>query len=305
MARRSLPALASILAVLVVAAVARPAADSRTDEILAQVRQALGGEKLRTVTSLALEGTYRRLMGDREMSGDLELALALPDRFLRVETFSFDPPNRITRYSGFSGEVSLDGTSGGGGANLFRGAPGGPGGPASGGRQPSPEEMQQRRLRAARRDFARVVAALLVASPAGFPLEYRYAGQAESDDGKADVLDVTGPEEFAAKLLVDETTHLPLVLMFRDTAPRMQMFRGRRGERPNPEEMERRMREAREAGPPPQVDVQWFLGEHRKVDGVLLPRTIRRAVDGQTVEEWQFTGFDVNPTFKADKFEKR
>ncbi len=165
--------------------------------------------------------------------------------------------------------------------------------------------MQARRLRAAHRDFGRLLVAMLVGSSTAFPLQYEYGGEAESDDGKADVLNVTGPEEFAAKLFIDQQTHLPLMIMFKDAMPRMQMFRGGQGaERPSREEMERRMQEARAAGPPPQVDVQLFLADHRKVDGVLLPHTIRRAVDGKTQEELQVT-YKVNPAFKPEKFEKK
>lgn len=299
--------------VLALVAVAFPApaavgADDRTAEVLAQVRKALGGEQMEKVTTLAASGTYRRLFGEREMSGDLELAMALPDKFLRTETINVDPTTPIKRFSGFNAGNPLDSTSGGPANMMFRGPGGGPGGGAGagpGGTPPSPEEMQARRLRAAHRDFGRLLVAMLVGSSTAFPLQYEYGGEAESDDGKADVLNVTGPEEFAAKLFIDQQTHLPLMILFKDAMPRMQMLRGGQGgERPSREEMERRMQEARAAGPPPQVDVQLFLSDHRKVDGVLLPHTIRRAVDGKTQEELQVT-YKVNPAFKPEKFEKK
>ncbi len=308
--RNSVHVLTLVSAALIPASAAAQPVDDRAAELVSQVRRALGGAKLDTLTTLAVTGTYRRLIGEREMSGDIELAIALPDRFLRTESLNVDPTTPVKRFTGFNGATSLDSTSGGPANMMFgRGAGGGPGGrppeAGTGGNPPSPEEMQARRLRAAHRDFGRLLVAMLAGTSTAFPLHYEYAGEAESDEGKADVLNVTGPEDFAAKLFIDQETHLPLMVMYKDAMPRMQMFRGGQGsERPSREEMERRMREARAAGPPPQVDVQLFLSDHRKVEGVLLPHTIRRAVDGKTQEELQVT-YKVNPSFKADKFEKK
>ena len=275
---------------------------AKTSEVLSDVRKALGGDKAAKIAALSVEGTYRRTFGEREMSGDIELAMELPDKFLRTETFGFDPTAPMRRFSGFNGQAPIESTSGGGGRMMIRMGPGA----GSEGRELSEDEVKARRLRAAHRDFARLLVALVAGSSSSFPLDYHYAGEAESEDGKADVLDVRGPEDFTARLFVDKTSRLPLMLVYRDAMPRMQMFRGAPGSTPpSREEIERRMKEMREAGPPPQVDVQLFLSDHKRVDGVLLPHTIRRAVDGTTVEEWTIETFKVNPSFKADKFEKK
>jgi hypothetical protein len=297
--RRSLALAVTLLAAL---APARPAtaADEKAAEVLGQVRKALGGQRLEKMESLAITGTYRRTFGEREMSGDLELALQLPDKFLRMETFGPDPSNPVRRFSGFNGTTTLESTSGGGGGMMFRQMTG----PGPDGRESTPEEIAQRRLRAAKRDFARLLVALSAGSTPDFPLQYTYAGVAESEDGRADVLEVKGPDEFSARLFVDQTTHLPLMLMYKEPQPRM-MMRNPGQPPPTREEIEKRMAEMRAAGPPPLVDVQFFVADHEKVDGVLLPKTVRRAVDGKTVEEWQVTKVQVNPAFKPDKFQKK
>ncbi|MBL8143631.1 MAG: hypothetical protein JNM38_21130, partial [Acidobacteria bacterium] len=77
---------------------------------------------------------------------------------------------------------------------------------------------------------------------------------------------------------------------------------------PTPEEREQRMREARERArtePPVVVDVQWFMSDHKKVNGVMLPHTIRRSENGEVREEWTFKKFSVNPVFKPDTFAKK
>ncbi|MBA3270158.1 MAG: hypothetical protein H0T71_06560 [Acidobacteria bacterium] len=74
------------------------------------------------------------------------------------------------------------------------------------------------------------------------------------------------------------------------------------GQRPNVEEMRRRMA----AMPPPAPStINLYLGDYKKVDGVMLPHRLTQAVDGKTVEEWTIEKVQVNPSVKADLFEKK
>ena len=57
----------------------------------------------------------------------------------------------------------------------------------------------------------------------GFTATYAYGGQAESPDGKADIIDVTGPDDFKARLFVDAETHLPLMLTYMEPEARVVM----------------------------------------------------------------------------------
>ena len=54
-------------------------------------------------------------------------------------------------------------------------------------------------------------------------MTYAYGGQAESPDGKADIIDVTGPDDFKARLFVDADTHLPLMLTYMEPEARVVM----------------------------------------------------------------------------------
>ena len=61
-----------------------------------------------------------------------------------------------------------------------------------------------------------------------------------------------------------------------------------------------------EAMPPPAPStVTLYLGDFKKVDGVMLPHRLTQAVDGKTVEEWTIEKVKVNPVVKADLFEKK
>jgi hypothetical protein len=44
-------------------------------------------------------------------------------------------------------------------------------------------------------------------------------GIGEAPEGKADVLEVTGPGNFSARLVVRQDTHLPVMLMWQQPAP--------------------------------------------------------------------------------------
>ena len=337
------PSVAVVTAVVAVALLAGAgtlvgAQDPATalEEVLRSTRAALGGAALEKVTSLGAEGEFRRTLGERELSGDIELKLSGSDKFLWIESMSptGDPTMRVVRTSGFNGTTTLESMTGGGGMMRF-GGPGGPGGAGPGGPgaagqgsgagaagarpEDTPEARQARQLRMQQRQAARVMLALLLKPDGPLPLEFAYGGEADSDDGKADVIVVKGPDNLSAQIYVDKQTHLPLVLGYRDVQQRM--FRmgpggaapgapGAQPGQPPPtrEEIEQRMREARERArtePPTVVDVQWYLSDHKKVNGVMLPHTIRRAENGEVREEWTFRKFTINPVFKPDTFEKK
>ncbi len=50
---------------------------------------------------------------------------------------------------------------------------------------------------------------------------YTYAGEAESPDGKAYVIDVKNDDGFAARLFIDEKTHLPLMVTYQGPQPQV------------------------------------------------------------------------------------
>ena len=51
--------------------------------------------------------------------------------------------------------------------------------------------------------------------------------------------------------------------------------------------------------------VSLYLGDYKKVDGVMIPHRLTQAVDNKTVEEWTIEKVKVNASVKADLFEKK
>jgi len=267
---------------------ARVAGDTKAEQLLAQARAALGGDgNLAKVQGLTATGTYQREVGDRQLNGEVTIDLQLPDKMLRTESMRPMGDATIETLQGINGvQILRNSRTIGGGPNMMvRIAP--PGG----------ADGEAQALRNQRADMTRFALALLLTSPPSMPLEYAYGGEAEADDGKADVVDAKGPGSFTARLFLDQKTHRPLMLAYRGAAPRM-MMRTQRGDGPPPG-----------AGvpphelPPPQiVDIQLFLDDYRSVDGVQLPHHLSRSIDGKPNEDITFKTIRVNPSFKADAF---
>ena len=276
---------------------------ARAEELLAQARAALGGDaKLKAVQSLSVAGQMRQVVGgdgdeQEQVQGEIQFDFLLPDKYLRTETTSIgDGLTEITRIAGINGEQAfLDAHTSGGGGGMVIVRPG-----------PSDPKSLATQSRALRKEFARQLLSWLLVTPATLPLEYSYAGEAEVKDGKADAIDVKGPDDFAARLFLDKQTHRPLLLSYRGSPPRMM----RRQISDNPDQAEKQRKEieaqaSKQADqPPPLADIEVYFAEYRAEDGILLPHRITRSVNGQFNEEWELRKFKINPPLKADKFKK-
>jgi hypothetical protein len=69
----------------------------RAQEVLAQVRAALGGEAhLKTIRGLSLTGEYRHLTPGKEIKGEIKVDWLAPDKFLKSETSAPQPQMTLT-----------------------------------------------------------------------------------------------------------------------------------------------------------------------------------------------------------------
>jgi hypothetical protein len=344
---------AAALIALTLPAAAQEASQAKAADVMKQLRDALGGEKLSQVKSLIAEGPFAREMGARQMQGTHVLTVQLPDRMHRSEETEMPGGMSMERVSVLAGETSWEdmqnrGGMGGGVQMVFRGPPG---------QELNPGQIEQARLRRFRTEFTRYVIAFL----GGGTLQPTYVAVAEAPEGKADVLEVKNEAGQAVRFFVDQNTHLPLMLQYTEVRPRMNIMGGPGGagrpggpgggggggmrgggappggdpgagagggagapppgqpapatgsgagtgagggeaQRPSPEEMRRRM----ESMPPPAPSaVSLYLGDYKKVDGVMFPHRLAYAIEGKTVEEWTIEKLKVNPSIKADLFEKK
>jgi hypothetical protein len=198
------------------------------------------------------------------------------------------------------------------------------------GQELNQQQLEENRLRRMKTEFNRYLLAFL----GGATLQPTYVAVAEAPEGKADVLEVKNEQGQSVRLFVDQATGMPLMLQYQETRPRMNIMGGpggggpggRRGPgaqgapgtagtagpppepgarpegAPNPDEVRRRLDNM---PPPAPSNVALYLGEFKRVDGIMLPHRLTQAIDGKTVEEWTIEKARINPSIKADLFEKK
>ncbi len=280
---------------------------ARAQELLKQARAAIGSDK---VKSLSIVGTHQQKVGENETSGDLELEMLLPDKFLKSSVISPIANIEITRLEVLNGETvwtDVQNNAPTGGGFVFR---------TMGGPTASPEQ-QKAQQNFIRQEWTRLLLGILGQAPTSVTLECSYAGEAEAPDGVADVIEVKSKAiGLSAQLFLDQKTHRPLMLSYQGRkAPAMRMMtrqisHGEGDKKKTPEEMEKEAKEMQAkaqaaAAAEPLVETQLRFEDYRAEGGITLPHRISRTVDGQVTEEWQLTKFKINPTIKADKFEKK
>ena len=257
-------------------------------EVLAEARKAIGGaDNMGAVRTIVATGKSQRQMGDRQMDGEIEIAVALPDRYLRTQVDSI-MGNSVTREQGFSGSALLERSAAPPGAVvMFRG-------PDAGG---DPERAKQMRLQMQKNELSRLMAAWLLTTPDYAQGQFTYAGEAESPDGKADVLELKGTDNLSFRVFIDKKTRRPLMLTYQGRPPMIRTQTMGAGPRP-PEGGHGQV----DAQPPPLMEIQWFVDDFRQVGGLWLPHRLTQAADGKTIEEWEFSKIAVNQPIKDDKF---
>jgi hypothetical protein len=272
----------------------------KAQQLINQARAALGGDKLKSLQSLSATGNYRRTFGQMEMSGEVNYDLILPDKMMKTETMNPMPGLEITRIETLNGDDVWEDQQqhgGGGGMVIIRRGPGGPGA--------DPKMAQAALQQGVRSDFARLLIGWLLTTPSSFPVEYSFAGEAESPEGKADVLDVKGPGGFAARLFLDQKTHRPLMLTYNGKKPRV-MTQTVAGPPGHPEDAEKRLKEMEaEAAKQPDVEYRIYLSDYREVNGISIPHKLTRSIEDEVNEELEIKNVKINPQLKPEKFVKK
>lgn len=300
-------------------------------DIIALARKAIGDKKLDALKTFTVQSSLQRNIGERQMNSDVEIVLDLPDKYLRHETSAGGRGHTMTfaggGVSGFSGERSLQKPGGsipGGGGMVIR--MGGPGGFSS---EPTekltPEQIEQMNrvmVRTAQIEASRLMLGWFATAHPAAKVQYTYAGEAESPDGKAHVIDVKNADNFTARLFIDQQTHLPLMVTYQAPQPRMMTAGGAtravtagggghvvtqtagatEEERKKAQaEAEKQIQEVQKQ-PVVLADYQIYFEDWREADGIKFPFKMRRAMAGTTTEEWTVTKVKVNPKVDPKRF---
>jgi hypothetical protein len=293
----------------------------------------MGGDKLKGVTSILVTGQTRRVRGDNLVPIEFEIAIELPDKYVRKDEVPAEESEPTS--TGFAGSEVIQfplppaGRPGGpppaaappGGAPGAAGRPGGP--PPA----PSPAQLEAQRtarLNTTKQDFARLALGFFADSLATFPMTFAYAAQAQAPQGTADVLDVRGPANFTAKLFIASDTHLPIMLSWQApptgvvvttpgqpaprtiapgavvvAAPPAPAATATAEEKENYTKQVAAMRQKAQATP---VEHRLYYADYRDADGVKFPFRLRRAIGPDTTEETTFDRFRLNTKIDPRKF---
>ena len=301
-------------------------------EILAAARKAIGEKKLDALKTFSVESSLQRNLGSAQISSDIEIVLDLPDKYLRQETPQGGMIVAGGGLSGFNGsrplqKVNFGAGPGPGGMVIRMGGVGAP--PAPSGEKPTPEQLEQMTrtlVRNGQVEASRLMLGWFATAHPAANAEYVYAGEAESPDGKAFVIDVKNADNFNARLFIDQQTNLPLMVTYRAPQPRMMTAGGPggpaaaapaggghvvrsepAGREPSEEERkklradaEKQIEMQRQA--PVLVDFAVYFEDWRDAEGVKFPFKMRRASGGTTTEEWTVTRIKVNPKVDPKRF---
>lgn len=318
---KTLTTIGCALVMVVAGGVGRSAAqDAKAAEVLAKTRQALGGSALEGLKTLSIEASMQRNLAQMQMSSDVEMLLEMPDKYVRHETSRGGMS--MTMSTGFNGDKAILPE----GASMT--SPGtmtiriGPGGPIHGDTPKLTDEqkaqMNAASLRAARSELSRMMLGWFGMAHPTLEAQYTYAGEAESPDGKAHVIEVKDGDGFEARLFIDQNNHLPLMVTYKGRQPRMVTSRMPAGSgggaapgaqtRPLSDDERKKLQEdaeariKRELADQPLVEFSMFFDDWREVDGIQFPHLMRRGSAGETTEEWTINKVKVNPRIEAKKF---
>jgi hypothetical protein len=258
-------------------------AQARTaDSVMAAARAALGGDaKIAGVKTFIATGRTRQVRGENLVPIEFEVQAELPDKYSRRDEFPAQDAGPVT--SGFVGDAVV---------LIPRPVPPPPrpGAPAP---PPQQQELMLRaRMMQAKQDFARLLLGMFAGTTSAFPVTYAYVGQAEAPQGKADVIDLKGPANFAARLFVADNG-LPIMLSWQ--APMGPAGPGGPGAMTRPD------------GPPPGAkpapEQRLYFADYRDVDGLKLPFRLRRAAGAETTEETVFDRYRINAKVDPRRFD--
>jgi hypothetical protein len=328
----------------------------RAEQVLADARKALGGGKMAELKTLVASGRTRRVRGNNLVPIEFEVLIELPAKYVRVDEFPAEDADPTS--AGFNGDALIQipppavpaglpsagpvrpGDAGRGAEPPPPGAPppsaatppagmpppGGMPPGAAGARGGRGRAMDPRRARLInlKQDYARLALGLFAASSA-YPLTFSWAAMAEAPQGRADVLDVKGEDNFTLRYFIHSETRFPIMVTWNTpptnvivtvpgqpppstVAPGAVVVTGP----PAPakdapkEEMDKYTKEVlalRAKAEATSVEHRLYFADYRDVDGLKLPFRLRRAIGTETTEETTFDRFRVNTKIDQRKFE--
>jgi hypothetical protein len=258
--------LGFLLVAAVVTGLTAAAQSADATRVLADMRQALGGEATAAVRAFSVETTEERFVLGRSMASNIEWVCVLPDRFIQVRRFQ-GRSGEMTRTTGFSGDhpIAVFG-------NLVA----------------TPEEQAAIRsafLIAARQHFSRLTIAMLGITPV-YPLNAVYVVQEALDGKPVHVLELTADDGYQSRLYVDVATHLPRMIRWEGRPDLLGM--------PVPSDR---------AAVPSLVERRILFSNYKNTAGLNWPHRLTEVVAKQVVTDTRLGKLKINPEIDPKRFD--
>jgi hypothetical protein len=298
-------------------------------ELLRQARAAIGGEaNIGSVQSLAISGKSRRQLqlpdqSAKELNGEFELNMLLPDKLMRMEKLTFGTPDGAERQQiSEDKQVKIVRDAK---VKIVRGEMDG-----------SEAENNMRQHEQA--EIAHYMLGLLLTPPASLNATYNYVGEGEVEGTRAEIIEAQGTGGFNMKIYLDKSSHLPLMMAYQGSLPRIPlgtalkidgageagediMFtrhtkEGEAGEESPRVVIIRKDKEAEAPvdgkkftlpAPAPVLESAWIevrFSDFRTEGGVLLPHTLTEMINGKVETVWTVDRYDINSPSINEKFQK-
>lgn len=258
----------------------------RAQTILAQMRKAVfGAIKPDSVKGLSLtwDVSRSRANGDQD-TGQFTCDLSLPNKMFTRDMEGVSGNGQFTIYKLLNGEQSWsDLTTSGGEIQVL-----------TAGDAPTADD-QIKQLQTIRREQALQLIRLSLPPSPDFPLTFSYAGEAQASDGRADMIDVRGPNDFSARLFVDKGSSRLILMTYPEPGARLISASSGAapvGQEPSPKDVTR-------------AEVKYRCSEYREVGGVMMPHLMTYESGGKIKAEYKLKRFELNPRFAPDHFDPR
>jgi hypothetical protein len=191
-------------------------------------------------------------------------------------------------------------------------------------------DPRRARVNTVKQDFTKLALGMFATSFSSFPLTFTRAGQAEAPQGKADVVEVKGPDgsNFTARLFVNSQTHQPIMVSWQmppsnvvvtvpgqpapkpeTLAPGTVVVEGppapaAGASKEETDKYTKDVADVRRKAQGKLVEHRIYYADYRDAgNGVTFPFRLRRAIGTDTVEETNFDAFRFNQKIDPRKFE--
>ncbi len=300
---------AGLAALIAIGLMAVPRA-AQTPDLLAKMRAALGGDAaINAVTKFAVNGSVVHHQSQVSISNGYEVSCELPDKFMTTSRSTSDmsylprgvgmPVTTVVHDSGFNGSDPINATSPdelpNGMPTVIR--------PATSTDPGDVAEARRRQVSSARREFLRFVLPRFGKSFPGADVTLEDGGTGMIDGQAVYLVKVTDWGNRVHVLAIDAKTNLPVRMTWQDRPVVLKSLGtvSMTGPAP-PSRLHMPVFPADPTAGLADVEHAIMFRKFKRENGLTWPREIAKTVDGRPAETWTLGKANLNPKFKADKF---